>query len=134
MQDVKDFLAEAFCCDRSVRAKTATLIALRELAKTATHTLPTAKGTLNKNKMEDIIIRIVDLERWVQEELERLVALKSDVIVLIERVNSKKQREVLELRYVCCKTWEDIADDMNMTVRNVHYIHGNALTRLKKIF
>ena len=46
---------------------------------------------------------------------------------MISQINHREYQTLLELRYLCFKTWEQIAVEMDYTVRNVHLLHKEAL-------
>jgi DNA-directed RNA polymerase specialized sigma24 family protein len=77
--------------------------------------------------MENFITQMVDMKDAINDALQRLLDLKMDIASTINRVSSAEQRVLLELRYLCCKTWEDIAYEMNYNVRSVYKVHGSAL-------
>ena len=62
-----------------------------------------------------------------------LLAYKSRMHNLINQLDNPSYRALLSLRYINCKTWEQIAEDMHYTTRNVHKIHGGALKLLSTI-
>ena len=49
------------------------------------------------------------------------------MVAVIKAVANTERQTLLELRYLCFKTWEQIAVEMNYTVRNVHLLHKEAL-------
>lgn len=62
-----------------------------------------------------------------------LLAYKSRMHNLINQLDNPTYRELLSLRYINCKTWKQIAEDMHYTTRNVLKIHGGALKLLSTI-
>ena len=60
-------------------------------------------------------------------DIDRLVDLKREMVTVIKAVANTECQTLLELRYLCFKTWEQIAVEMNYTVRNVHLLHKEAL-------
>ena len=45
---------------------------------------------------------------------------------------SEKNREILHLRYIDGRTWQDIADELELTPRYVISLHGKALEELSE--
>lgn len=76
---------------------------------------------------EDLIIKIIIIEDEIKADIDNLVSLKKEVSDVINAVEPVECRMLLELRYLCFHTWEDIAVEMNYTVRNVHLLHSKAL-------
>ena len=52
---------------------------------------------------------MMDLEREVDEEIDRLVDLKAEIMKTIGQVPNDRERVVLELRYLAFKDWASIA-------------------------
>ena len=67
------------------------------------------------------------IEDEIKADIDKLVSLKKEVSDVINAVEPVECRMLLELRYLCFHTWEDIAAEMNYTVRNVHLLHSKAL-------
>ena len=51
---------------------------------------------------------------------------------LIYLVEDDKKRQVLNMRYLYCKSWEQIAEDMKINVRQIHRLHGYALEEISR--
>ena len=47
-----------------------------------------------------------------------------------EKVEDINCYDLLYKRYVLYKTWEEIAVDMNYSIRKIYYLHGEALSQL----
>jgi len=125
----KDFLQQAYRIDQRINSKLEQITSLRELATKATATLSDMpfSGTRNVHRMEDIIIKMVDLENEINQDVDSLVDLKHTMVSIIKRVDDPEQQTLLELRYLCFKTWEQIAVEMNYGIDNVYRLHRRAL-------
>jgi hypothetical protein len=126
----KEFLSQAYRIDQRINSKIEQVQSLRNLAAKATATLsdiPPASGERNVHRMEDVIIKMVDVENEIHNDINLLLDIKKDVGAVIKRVKDPEQQVVLELRYLCFKTWEQIAVDMNYGIDNIFRIHRRAL-------
>lgn len=125
----KEYLSQAFHIDQHINAKLAQVAALRDLATKTSVNYSDMPGSPNRvtDKMERTILKIIDLENEIDTEIDRLVDLKVELTHCIQSIEDSDCRILLEMRYLCYKTWEDIAGEMNYTVRNVHLLHGKAL-------
>ena len=63
-------------------------------------------------------------------ELEKL---REEIEAQIQKVPHPKYRQVLSYRYELCMRWEDIAEDMNVSVRYIYKLHGRALAAFDKV-
>ena len=129
----KEYLSQAYRLDQRIDAKIEQVMSLRNLAAKATSTLSDAmpSGTRNIHRMEDIIIKIIDLENEVNADIDSLVALKHEIVSTIKSVPNLEYQTLLELRYLCFKPWEQIAVEMGYGIDNVFRLHQKALKDLE---
>lgn len=81
----------------------------------------------NQDKLGNAIAKIVDLQSEINDTIDEFVDRKREVSSVIEKVENPNQLAVLTKKYLLFETLEQIAVEMNMTYRNVCYIHGEAL-------
>ena len=131
----KEYLKQAWNIDQRINDKLDQVARLREMATKATTTVDDMprSSSPNPHKMESVITRLIDTEREIDDDIDRLVDLKIDIMKTIWQVEDVNCRLVLELRYHSLKSWEEIASQLNVTVRWVHKLHGRALMELDKI-
>ena len=132
----KAYLSQAMHIDQRINSKLAQLSSLRETAFKATATvsdMPRAESS-GKQRLEATICRIVDLENEINEDIDRLVDLKADLYHRIGRVQNKEYQLVLELRYLCFKSWREIAEALGKEERYTLKLHGRALAEFEKVF
>lgn len=129
----KEYLSQAYRLDQRIDAKIEQVMSLRNLAAKATSTLSDAmpSGTRNIHRMEDIIMRIIDLENEINADIDALVALKREIVSTIKSVPNLEYQILLELRYLCFKPWEQIAVEMGYGIDNVFRLHQKALKDLE---
>jgi len=125
----KEYLSQAYRIDQRINSKLEQVRSLNELATKATNTISDMPGSATRNvhQMEDVVVKIVDLQVDINADIDELVDLKSDIMGVIKEVDSPEQQTLLELRYLCFKSWEEIAVAMGYTVRNVYFLHRQAL-------
>ena len=78
-----------------------------------------------------VIDTIVDLTAEVDNQLVELSELHKSVIVKIGAVKDVNQRTALELYYLNCHTWEEVAEIMGISDRHAKRLHGEALEKIK---
>ena len=96
-------------------------------------------GTLSdmpkSNKRSDTIATgiatINDIEKEINEEIDKLIKLRKEIEDKINAVDNPKLREILKCRYLDCKSWEEIAYKNNITWRHVYRLHEKALDEIK---
>lgn len=102
---------------------------LRALAqrRTAAYGRERVRASASADARMDVVAKIVDAERELDEWIDRLVERKREIAALIERVPDERMRALLELRYLNCCTWEEVAERMDYTIRNIYNLHSAAL-------
>lgn len=129
----KEYLSQAYRIDQRINAKLEQVMALRALATKATGTLSDMPRSDSSNvcRLEDIIIKIVDSENEINAEIDRLIDLKREMRVVIGAVAQPDYQTLLELRYLCFKTWEQIAVSMGYSIQHTYRIHDQALKEIR---
>ena len=129
----KEYLSQARLLDQRINIRLEQVTSLRNLAAKASSTLSDAmpSGTRNVHRMEDIIMRIIDLENEINADIDHLVALKHEIVKVIKSVPNLEYQTLLELRYLCFKSWEQIAVMLGYDLRYTHKLHNRALEECK---
>lgn len=128
----KEYLAQAYRIDQRINSKLEQIVSLRELATKATSTLSDTppSGSRNVHSMEGIIVKMLELENEINDDIDELVDLKKEIMSIIKKINNPEQQTLLELRYLCFKTWEQIAVDMGYSIQNAYKVHDRALENI----
>ena len=131
--NAKEYLSRARLLDRQIDSKIQQIEELNRLTTNCTATLTGIPGAPRRggSVMADAVDRIVDLEREINRDIDRLVDLKREIMAAIRSVDNSKYRLVLEKRYLCYRTWEQIAADTGYNVRYLYRIHGEALKKVQ---
>ena len=130
--NAKQFLSQAAYLDETINTKLKQITALHSLATNGTSVLSLASGhTDEKRRMEQIIIKIVTLEKDIDDTVDKLVKLKSDINFAILMIDDPESRLILEKRYLSREKWEDIAAEMCTSIQNVYKLHSRALKKLE---
>lgn len=125
----KEYLSQAFHIDQRIDSKLEQIMRLRESATKATMTLSDMprSDSPNLQPMESTIIKIIDLENEINRDIDRLVDLKREARDVISTLSDPEQQLILELRYLCYKSWDDIIETMGYSASNIYRLHGLAL-------
>ena len=124
----KEFLRQVRFVDRMIDSKLRQVERLRDEAGRTTLLLSDMpRGSGSRNHLEDVITKIVDLENEINRDIDRLVDLKTAARTAINAIQEPEYRLILELRYLCYKTWPEIAETMGYCESNIYRLHGFAL-------
>ena len=129
----KDYLGQAYRLDQRINSKLEQVLSLRELTTKATATMSDMPGGGSRNvyKMQDIIGKIVDLENEINADIDQLVDLKREMVTAIKSVTDPECQTLLELRFLCFKTWEQIAVDMGYSIQHIYRLRDKALKMIE---
>jgi hypothetical protein len=130
--NAKEYLSQAYRIDQRINSKLEQVMSLRDLLGKANVTLTgmPKSPTPNPHSMEDIIVKMVDLESEINDDIDTLVDLKAEIMRCIKRVDNPEYQTLLELRYLCFKHWEDISADMGYSLRRIYELHNLALEQI----
>ena len=125
----KEYLSQAYRLDKRIDSKIEQLKSLNLLATKCTSTLSDMpkSQSISNSRLEDTVVKIVDLQEEINMDIDSLVDLKRDIVKTIKSVQNPEYQIILDLRYLCFKTWEEIAVQMNCSIDNVFKIRKNAL-------
>lgn len=125
----KEYLGQAYRIDQRINSKLEQIASLRNLATKATSTLTDGprNQTRNTHSMEGIIAKMIDLENEINTDIDTLMDLKREIMKVIKGIDNPEHQTLLELRYLCFKSWEQIAVDMGYSVQHVFRLRGRAL-------
>ena len=128
----KDYLLQARFLDDRINSKTQQIASLNELAAKCTTTFSDMPRNPNRghSRVEDCVIKIIDLEDSIKKDIEKLVDLKKEIMGVIKAVPNVEYQTLLEKRYLCFITWEQIAVDMNYSMQHIHRMHSAALKEI----
>ena len=129
----KEYLNQAYWLDRRINSKLEQLSALNDMVTKTTSIMSddVVSQTRNVHRMQDVIAKIIDMQVEINADIERLVDLKQDIMQIVKTVEDPELQTLLELRYLCFKSWQDIAYSMHCTESNVFKIHSKALQAVK---
>ena len=83
--------------------------------------------------MEDVICKMIDLENEINADLKILIDLKHEIVTIVKCVEAPDLQTILELRYLCFNTWEEISVALHLDIRWVHRLHNKALNEVDAI-
>ena len=131
----KEFLSQAYRADLRINTKLEQVRSLRDLATKASAALTGMpfSGTRDVHSMEEVVAKMIDMKDEINAEIINLMELKAQIAAAIEDIPSVEHRVLLEFRYICGKSWTDIAAEMKYSVRNIHILHGAALREAEKV-
>ena len=129
----KDYLKQAYFIDRRIKAKERQLEALKAHA---VYSAPQISGLPHgsvscKSVMEESALKIMELEQYINEQIQELVRLKKEIASVIKAINNPEYETILEMRYLSFMSWDEIQYQMEYSQRYMFKIHGLALEMVR---
>ena len=130
----KEYLSQAYRLDQRINSKLEQVVVLRSLTRkvTTSYDGEPVSHTRNVSSLEETIIHLMEAEDDLNKTIDMLVNLKMKIANCISTVENQDYQILLEKRYLCFHSWEQIAIDMKCSVRWVHTLHARALNTVNK--
>lgn len=134
----KQYLQQAYRLNELINSDLAELEQLRVLATSVSSPnlsgMPSGGSRNTEPAFVRAIEKIYDLEKVINAEIDRFVDLKKEIRIVINQVPDNSQKLVLKLRYIQFLKWESVAAEMDLSLKQVHRIHNEALKNVKLPF
>nr|DAZ81212.1 MAG TPA: Protein of unknown function (DUF722) [Caudoviricetes sp.] len=128
----KEYLSRYRWQNDSINAKLEQVGELRRKAQTVSSgSSDGAHSSTPRDRIGEITARIVDLEREINEDIDRSIDLQREIRAAISAVSDERLRHLLELKYINCLTLEEIAVRMDYSYKQVCRLHGQALIQIR---
>ena len=88
----------------------------------------------DKSPLENIMVKVIDLEREIEQDEVLLVMLKVEVLEQIDMLRDERYQKILWMHYGEHKSWNKIASEMRVSRRHIIRLHNTALEKFEKIF
>ena len=128
--NAKEYLGQAYRLDQHINDRLMQLSQLRALTQriTTAYDGEVVSRTRNVHALEDSVIRLMEAEESINEEIDRFVDIKMDLSKTIAMVRNENYRLILEKRYLCFLSWEKIAVEMHYSIQHIYRMHDTALS------
>ncbi len=127
-----DFLSQAYRLDLRIDSKLEQINSLNELATKCTATISDMPRSPNQSisSMADTVAKIVDLQIEIDRDIHQLIDIKRRIVASIKAVDNKEFQTLLELRFLCGCTWEEIAIKMGFSIQHTYRMRDRALKKI----
>ena len=132
--NTQEYFSQAYNLDQRINSKIEQIASLNELATKCTSAITGMPHSPNRGKttMADTVTKIVALQEEINRDIDSLVDLKREMAGIIKMVESPEHQVLLELRYLCFKSWEQIAVEMGYSLHHLYKVHRTALDAAAK--
>ena len=131
-QTKKKYLKKVKYLDDGINAKLEQLQDLKQLITAVNGISYNEKVQTSKqgDAAFKVVDKIIDLENEINNDIDELVNLKTDITHCIDCIDEPEYRLVLTLRYINLHQWDYIADYMNYSLSHIYRVHKQALSKL----
>lgn len=125
----KEFLQQAFVAHKEIEVRLEQISALQALATQTTTIIRHAPGGSNifKSRVETAVIQIQEHMTHLADEVARLIEVTKQISSAIALVPNANERAILEYRYLCFFSWQQISALMKTSARQIFRFHRSAL-------
>ena len=133
-EEMKNYLKQYLILNRKINRQLEEIEALREKASRARNAFSDMPKDPSRNKDHvDIIIKILEIEEYLKQEIEKSIEVRQDIYDFICLLDNETIKSVMLYHYINGLTWEKTAAKMGYNWRWVHKLHAKALDQLSKI-
>ena len=131
----EDFLSRAYRLDQQIQSKVEQLDRLRACAGYSGQRYGDVKVRSSgpDSRVESTVLKIMEEERAINEEIDRLVETKRQIREVISRVEDVTCRLLLEKRNLLFETWPKICEDMKIGLRWAQTRHRDAVGMVQEV-
>ena len=133
--EVKEFLSSLKFAEKMIEIKLEKIEETRELGLRVNCVLRPDKvssGGRQVNIVEETALKVVELTKQLEKQVDDYRWLQKKVMELIESVPDDLSKKVLELRYIHFMKWEKIIETMNFVERHIMRLHVKGLDYISK--
>lgn len=132
----KAYLERAARLDMSIQTKLEQVAQLRSLAYKITSVIRAdsgVSGSTPKSALEDSVIKLCMAEHELDRQIDRFVDAKREIVELLEHMENVEERTLLEWRYLCLKSWEEVSYTMHFSMPYIYQLHRKALESFERL-
>ena len=131
----EEFLSRAYRLDQQIQSKVAQLSRLRACTCGSGLRYGDVKvqSSGQNSRVEDAVLKIMEEEQAINEEIDRLVEIKRQIREVINQVDDVTCRLLLEKRNLLFETWPKICMDMRIGERWAQTRHKDAIVMVQAI-
>lgn len=131
--NIRELLKSHRAIDARIDMKLEHIAELRSLAAKVTSSPFSeshSKGTYT-DRVGRTAAKIIDLEREINEEIDKLVDIKRQIEDLVSLLDDGIQRTIIERHYILNESWEKISEKVGYSRRHITRLHDKAIETLE---
>ena len=132
----EEFITRKIRLDEKLYKVEEKIAALRAQAEKSTTSLTLAPGgnAYNDSRLEELVIKIADLEAEEHELLKESSAVSAELAAFFSGLDDPNQMKILIMKYIDLKTVEEIRKELDRSERFVQLKHRFGIMEAKKLY
>lgn len=132
-EEVKSYLNQAYYLDMRINTLQDELNMLEnKLFRCTPSYSNTGHNSSPQPTFEYTIDKVMQYRDRLNNEIDNLIDTKKSIKKAIDKLDNDKEKLLLYKRYINFQTFESIAEDLDITPRQVYKIHKKTLEKLKE--
>jgi DNA-directed RNA polymerase specialized sigma subunit len=132
IQEVKNYLSQAYYIDKRVITLQDELTMLESKLERCTASYTSIRGGGSQPTFEYNLDKVMKYREMLNHEIDNLIERKRNIKQTIAKLDNDKERLILYKKYINFQTFESIADDLDITPRQVYKIYKKSLENLQE--
>lgn len=133
-QEVKEYLNRAYYLDRRIDTLQDELNMLESRLYKCTPSYNSNVGNSPQPTFEYVLDRVIQYRERLNREVDNLIDAKNDIKSCIDSLSDGMEKIVLTKRYINYQKYEDIANDLHYTVRQIMNINKRGIKNISLNF
>ena len=88
----------------------------------------------NDDKISSVVAKIIDIESETNDIVTNMISVRQHIISQLESMDNQLYYDFLHRKYVQMMTYEQIAYDMDISLRQTYRVHNSALMEFEQQF
>lgn len=131
-EEVKNYLSQAYYIDKRVITFQDELTMLESKLERCTASYTSIRGGGSQPTFEYNLDKVMKYRKMLNHEIDNLIERKRNIKQTIAKLDNDKERLILYKKYINFQTFESIADDLDITPRQVYKIYKKSLENLQE--
>lgn len=82
---------------------------------------------------DDAYVKIINLNDYINDQVDKLIDLKYQLIQAIEQLDNSKERTIIWMKYISSKNWDEIAEELQISKTTLFILHDEAVKKIDLI-
>lgn len=135
IMDIKNYLGQVRTLNWQIDSAIEQLNQLKNSEFTSRSFVSGCSGTHDfQSSVEKTVEKIVLAEEKINAQIDQLMDKKEEIKQFLSLLEDKEIIAIMEMHYICGKSWEYIAEQFFVSTRTVYNMHKRAIDKLSQLY